>query len=301
MRKILAKLLLLSALAQATVVQAAPLLQDAAKSIQPSASSSASQSVQPSSPPADAGVGSAAGLAAPLTNRDISEMARAKLETEVIVARIKASAGRFDTSPAALQQLKTEGVPDAVLLAMVLSPRPAASAAGGRATEPLAASQPSRPAQVRIPAGTIVDVEAAYDINSQLVRDGDAISFRVVNPVRVGDVIVIAAGATATGRIERAARGGHFGKAGLLVWNMQEVAAVDGTRIPLEFATRQRGDSKGAKVATQTVIMGALLGPFAPLSLLHGFRRGGNAVIPAGKRFGVFVKADANVKAPQPR
>ncbi|HEY0077763.1 MAG TPA: hypothetical protein VGB73_03885 [Pyrinomonadaceae bacterium] len=288
MRKILSPISLVLALAHATAVPAAPLLQDAAKSIQPSASST-QQSIQPSSPPAEAGVRGAGGLAAPLTNRDISEMARAKLETEIIVAKIKASTGRFDTSPAALQQLKSEGVPDAVLLAMVMSPGSAAS-------------QPSKTtAPVKIPAGTIVDVEAAYDINSQLVRDGDAVSFRVVNPVRVGGVIVIAAGATATGRIERAARGGHFGKAGLLVWNMQEVAAVDGTRVPLEFATRQRGDSKGAKVATQTVVMGALLGPFAPLSLLHGFKRGGNAVIPAGKRFGVFVKADSTVNMPQPR
>jgi hypothetical protein len=40
------------------------------------------------------------------------------------------------------------------------------------------------------------------------------------------------------------------------------------------------------------VLTGVLLGPFAPIALLHGFKRGENAFIPAGKRFAVFVQGD---------
>jgi hypothetical protein len=54
----------------------------------------------------------------------------------------------------------------------------------------------------------------------------------------------------------------------------------------------QRGDSKGAKVATRIALTGVLLGPLAPVALLHGFKRGENAFIPAGKRFAVFVQGD---------
>jgi hypothetical protein len=86
-----------------------------------------------------------------------------------------------------------------------------------------------------------------------------------------------------TGRIEKAKRGGHFGKAGLLVWSMQRVTAIDGSQVPLRAVReRLRGDSKAAKVATQMVVTGALLFFFAPVALLHGFKRAKDAFIPAG-------------------
>src|SRR5262245_9110404 len=63
--------------------------------------------------------------------------------------------------------------------------------------------------------GTLIDVEAPYTLRSQDFKPKDLISFRVVNPVKVNGITVIAQGATATGRIEKSKRGGHFGKAGL--------------------------------------------------------------------------------------
>ncbi len=56
---------------------------------------------------------------APLTNKDILEMLKVGLSPEIVVAEIKASACPFDTSPAALKELKSAAVPDAVILAMV--------------------------------------------------------------------------------------------------------------------------------------------------------------------------------------
>jgi hypothetical protein len=118
-----------------------------------------------------------------------------------------------------------------------------------------------------------------------------------VNPVKVNGIRVIEQGATATARIDKAKRGGHFGKAGLFVFTMQSVTAVDGTQIPLRVnQVRLRGDSKAAKVATQMIITGALLPIIAPLALLHGFKRGENAFIPAGKRFQVLVNGQVTLK-----
>lgn len=281
MRRILSLFLLLPLLCGTGAAAAGVSVQDAAKTIQPS-------------PPV-----AATAAAEPLRNGDVLEMSTSrKLAPEIVIAKIKSSANVFDTSPAALEQLKTAGVPDAVILALVMAaPRGARGAAGGATSGAAAAESPSpKSVELKIPAGIVVDVEAAYDVSSQQVREGEAISFRVVNPVLVDGVVVVAAGTTATGRVTKAARGGHFGRAGLLVWSMQDVTAVDGSRVPLEFATRQRGDSKGAKVATQTILVGAMLGPFAPLSLLHGFKRGENALIPAGKRFGVFVQRETTVR-----
>ena len=231
--------------------------------------------------------------AKPLGNADVLALVKAALAPDVIITKIKSSACNFETTPAAQEQLKADGVPDEVILAMLNAPR--ATTAPEAVTPPAAVVAPL-PLRVKLPQGTPLDIEMAYTISSQEVRAGELISFRVVNPVLVDGVIVIAVGATATGRVVKASRGGHWGRAGRIAWTMQDVTAVDGTRIPLGSSTgRVVGDSKGAKVATQTILMGALLPLIAPVALLHGFKRGGNAMIPAGKRFEVSVSSDATV------
>jgi hypothetical protein len=129
----------------------------------------------------------------------------------------------------------------------------------------------------------------------------DKISFRVVNPIIVEGVTVIEQGATATGSIEKSKRGGHWGKAGLFLWTMQSVTAKDGSQVPVRpTSIRLRGDSKGAKVATQMIITGALMPLIAPVALLHGFKRGKDAFIPAGKRYSLVIAGDSFVSAEAP-
>jgi hypothetical protein len=114
--------------------------------------------------------------------------------------------------------------------------------------------------------------------------------------MRIGENTVIAAGALATGRVVTATRGGHFGRAGRLVWTMETVNAVDDSRVPIQAMERLVGDSKGAKVATQVAVTAALLWPIAPVALLHGFKRGENAYLAQGRRFEVTVSADTTVR-----
>ncbi|MCA1619319.1 MAG: hypothetical protein LC795_08405 [Acidobacteria bacterium] len=270
MRRTLSTLLPILLAFQATAVRA----QDAAKFVQPSGQA---QHQQPRP---------AAQATRPLTNADVREMVEAKIAPEVVVEKIKASPCDFDTSPGALGRLKEAGVPDALLLVMVMSPK--------CAPQPQPAPPPRRVA-VSVPAGTVVELETAYTINSQLTRKGDAISFRVVNPVVVDGQIVVEKGATATALVTKAERGGHFGRAGRIAWMMKEVTAADGSRIPLQFNGRMVGDSKGAKVATSMVVMGTLMWPIAPVVLFHGFKRGGNAFVPEGKRYDAAVFAPATV------
>ena len=71
--------------------------------------------------------------ASALTNNDVLEMVKAGLSADIIVAKIKASVSKFDTSPGALQQLKSAGVSDAVILAMVQAPVGAAIGKSGAA------------------------------------------------------------------------------------------------------------------------------------------------------------------------
>ncbi|HEX8560860.1 MAG TPA: hypothetical protein VF668_22385 [Pyrinomonadaceae bacterium] len=240
----------------------------------------AAKIIQPSAPPQSQPAG-APRESRPLTNEDVLKMVAAGLAAEVVVEKVNASPCDFDTSPAALSGLKAAGVPDSLLLLMVMSAR--------------RAPPDARRVAVRVPEGTTVELETAYTFDSQLTRRGDAVSFRVVNPVVVGGQVVVEKGATATALVTKAERGGHFGRAGRIEWALREVTAADGSRIPVQFSGRAVGDSKGAKVATQMVVMGGLLWPIAPVVLFQGFKRGGNAVVPEGKRFDAAVSAAATV------
>jgi hypothetical protein len=57
-----------------------------------------------------------------VVNADIVEMSRAGLAPSVLIAKIKSSECKFDTSPSALVELKEAGVADDVLMEMVRNP-----------------------------------------------------------------------------------------------------------------------------------------------------------------------------------
>jgi len=195
----------------------------------------------------------------------------------------------------------------------------AAPAAAEQIIQPSQSAAPSDDAksEVKLPAGTPIEVEVAYTVNSIDVKPGERISFRVLVPIVIDGVTLIGEGALVTARITQAKRGGHWGKGGRLVWSMEDVIAVDNSRVLLapETASRDeklwsletgrktgpttmgqgrvKGTSHTGEVATMAVVSGVL---FPPLALLGGFKRGENAVLREGRRFVVVVGKDATVK-----
>jgi hypothetical protein len=179
------------------------------------------------------------------------------------------------------------------------------------------------PITIKIPAGTPIEVEVAYTVSSLDIQPGELLSFRVLIPVMVDGVTAIEKDALVTARVTFAKRGGHWGKAGRLAWAMEDVVATDNTRVLLDPATHSRnealwnlerkskdgktdtqlgqgsvkGTSHKGEVTTKTIIAAAIFPPLAPLALMHGFRRGENAVLPEGKRFVVAVRNEASVSA----
>ena len=61
-------------------------------------------------------------LDARLTNADVLELVRAGLSADIIIAKIQRSRCNFDTNPTQLAELKSKGVPDQVLRAMIEAP-----------------------------------------------------------------------------------------------------------------------------------------------------------------------------------
>ena len=171
--------------------------------------------------------------------------------------------------------------------------------------------------EVKLAAGTLIEVEVAYTVNSLDVKPGERISFRVLVPILIDGATVIERDALVTARITQAKRGGHWGKAGRLAWSMEDVVAADATRVPLAPETAARGDklwsletkttntkevmgqgrvkgtSHSGEVAAVSIATGVL---FPPLALMGGFRRGENAILSEGRRYVVSVGRDTPVR-----
>jgi len=218
-----------------------------------------------------------------LTNKDVMEMLKAGLSADVLVAKIKTSATNFDTTPAALSELKASAVPESVILAMVKGPAEVASVPGTVAPD----------GTVNVPDGTEVEVQLTNTASGEELKVGDIVDFTVVRPIAVAGVTVFEKDAVARARITTAKRAGHWGKAGKLEWAMQDVMSVDGNRVSSRFTQRQVGDSKGGTVAVAAVATTVLLGP---LGLLWGLKKGKPSIIPAGNRYSVFVNGDTKIK-----
>jgi len=85
-----------------------------------------------------------------------------------------------------------------------------------------------------------------------------------------------------------------------------DVVAVDLSRVPVQMSNdfpenrkRIRGISHGGEVATRVIVLGALFPPAAAIGVIGGaFKRGGDAVLPEGTRFVIYVQKDTEVAVP---
>src|SRR5687768_8804000 len=77
-----------------------------------------------------------------MTNQDVMEMAKARVNDHIVIASIKAASVRsFDTSPAGLAQLKQAKVSDSVI-ALMQTPSAIAPQSGGKGSVESSAVQP---------------------------------------------------------------------------------------------------------------------------------------------------------------
>ena len=235
-----------------------------------------------------------------LTNRDVVRMVQDKVPSEKIIGRILTSPCNFDVFPPVLRDLKRRGVPDTVLAAMKLAPvgPPALADVDSKI------SQLSAPAQ--IPAGTIIEVETARAVSSRDATVGSQITFLTTRRTFVNGILVIERGAVARARVVKVQRARGWGRPGMLAWELQDVAGVDGKRIPIQLTGKQTGKNRSAAVAGSAVgsavATGALIFPYtSPVALIWGLKKGDEAVLRGSRIFSASVGANTQIAGFQPR
>jgi hypothetical protein len=204
-----------------------------------------------------------------LTNQSIIDMVASKISQDIIVAKIKSSSNKFDTSSAALQNLKKAGVSDAIILAMVQK------ASGMEMTAPSGGDASSQ----TIADGTEIKITTIEDISGQKVVEGDPLTFKVAEDVKVNGKTIIAKDTIVKGTVSAAKKKGFMGKGGELSIRIESTQTVDGQKMKLRASkSGQGGDNMGSTVAL-TVL-------FGPLGLL---RKGKEAKIKAGTILSAFT------------
>jgi hypothetical protein len=223
-----------------------------------------------------------------LTNQDVIEMFKAGLSSDVIISKIKTSRCNFDTDPSILAELKHKGLPNEIIKAMVEAPYgPPRSAATLRQASGETAA-PVDGQEIVVPDGTEFSVETVDEISSKTASENDPVNLRVVEAVRVGNVVVIATGTLVKGSVASVESRGHLGKGGKLGIRVDSTTTVDGQKIKLR-ASKGKGDTG---TVGSTIALSLLISPFFLL------RRGKHAVIKPGTKIQVFTDEEKRVVVP---
>jgi hypothetical protein len=141
--------------------------------------------------------------------------------------------------------------------------------------------------KVTVPDGTEFTAVTTEEISSKTATEGDPITFKVAEDVKVGDRVVIAKDALVKGVITQAKKAGMMGRGGSLGIRVESTTTVDGQTIKLRSSKGKEGDDK-----TGTTV--ALVVLFGPLGFL---KHGKNAKIKEGTPIKVYVDENKEVAA----
>ena len=142
-------------------------------------------------------------------------------------------------------------------------------------------------AQVMIPDGTRVRVRLEQNLSSETAELGQTVDFSVTQEVRVGDAVVIANGARATGSIVKLEGRRRLGRSGELDFTIERIQLVDGNWLNVRYTPmKNRGKGNGAVTGVLTAGLAVVFWPAAPLGLLI---KGHEATIIKGRTYEVFA------------
>jgi hypothetical protein len=142
--------------------------------------------------------------------------------------------------------------------------------------------------KVILKEGADVNLKFAQDVNSKTANDDDPVALVLDQDIKIGDVVVVKAGAKAVGTITHAKKAGMLGKAGEL--NMRlDYLITDAGRLRLRGTKGKEGEGKVGATVALTVL-------FGPIGLI---KHGKNVEIKQGTP--LLVYTDENYEVPVPK
>jgi len=224
-----------------------------------------------------------------LDNAAVLKVFKAGLSEDVIIAMINGQPGKYSVSPDDLIALKTAGVSEKIIAAMVNKtaqpvPTPAPDAAGGGV-----ASQAANPNELLLLDATPVRLRLSRNLSSADAQTGETVDFEVLDEVKVNDVLVIARGATAIATVTEAEHKKRMARGGKLDVNIDYVRIVNGDKVALRAVKETRGGGHTGAMTGGMVATAIVFFPAAPFFL---FMHGKDTTIPKGTEITAYVNGD---------
>jgi hypothetical protein len=116
---------------------------------------------------------------------------------------------------------------------------------------------PAVPDKVVLKEGADVNLKFAQDLSSKTSVDDDPVTLILDQDIKVGDVVVIKAGAKAVGTITHAKKAGMMGKGGELNLRLEYLSAGD-TRVRIRGTKGKEGEGKVGATVALTVLFGPI-------------------------------------------
>ena len=136
-----------------------------------------------------------------------------------------------------------------------------------------------------IPDGMEFAVVTIDEISSKTAAEGDPLTFKVAEDVKVDGQTVIAKGTLVKGIVAQAKKAGMMGRGGSLGIRVESATTIDNQKLKLRSTKGKEGDDK-----TGTTV--ALVVLFGPLGFL---KKGKNAVIKPGTEIKVYTDEEKKV------
>jgi hypothetical protein len=140
-----------------------------------------------------------------------------------------------------------------------------------------------------LPDGTEFTVVTTEEISSKTAAEGDPLTFKVDEDVKIDGQVVIAKDTLVKGVVAQAKKAGMMGKGGSLGIRVESTMTVDNQRLKLRSSKGKEGDDK-----TGTTV--ALVVLFGPLGFL---KHGKNAKIKPGTQIKVYTDEEKKVAVKQ--
>jgi hypothetical protein len=144
------------------------------------------------------------------------------------------------------------------------------------------------PERIILKEGADVNLKFGQDLSSKTANDDDPVSLVLDQDIKIGDAVVVKAGAKAVGTITHAKKAGMMGKAGEL--NMRlDYLITDSGRLRLRGTKGKEGEGKVGATVALTVL-------FGPIGLI---KHGKNVEIKQGTPLLVYTDENYDVPAPK--
>ena len=194
-------------------------------------------------------------------------------------------------------------VPPAPAAVETRAPIPAPIEPPRVAYPPPAVPQP-RFEDLEVPAESVIGLEIDTTVSSETARVEDEVIARVTREVRVGDRVVIPAGARAHGEVTLVERGARVRERARLAVRFTSIVLADGTRVPIDTEPIYREGSSvrnenAAKIGGGAIggaIIGGILGGAKGAAIGGSIGAGaGTAAVAAGGRNAATLPSGAPV------